>query len=940
MRFVSVLLLISLLASFPPVTRSQSPGGGVETIDQKVERIRASLTSEERVGQLMLVTFQGSYLGADSAVAQLIANYNIGGVVLLAGNDNINGQVNTPRLVQSLTTDLQNMAYQAAEATSSRKMPRSFVPIFIATMHSGNGQPGTQIATETTPLPSYMAIGATWNPDYAKQVGQIAGQELSSMGINMLLGPSLDVLQRPQGEQALNLGVESFGGSPYWVGKMGQAYIAGVHAGASGRMAVIAQHFPGLGFADTEPDQEIPVVPRSLDDLYQVDLVPYAAVTSGAVDPLSRADGLSCANIRYQGENVRSITRPICVDEQAAGNLLSLDYFRGWRQRGILISSPLGSYAIRRYYNIRPFPHRQVAREAFLAGNDMLYLADFGPKPGDEQLDNVIDVIRFFAERYDDDPVFRAQVDESLSRILRLKLAVYNGDISYENVQTPVTDVANTGTSTLQLYTIAQASLTLIAPRRENLPPPPTRDEEMVIFTDARLDQQCSYCAAYPVVPVNGLEVAIERIYGPYAGAQIRPEQVTSFSLSQLQAYISGVTDQDDPGDSEFKTSQRIGEALRSVDWVVFVMLDSSAQDSSSNTVQEFLETEQDLVQRAKIVGISLGAPTYLSSTEISKFAAYYALYSHIQPYLDAAARAVFGETSYPGALPISLPAIGYDLAAVTLPNPAQTIEIEAKSLAGRQLSSTAREANSLTMHTGERLMLATGLILDRNGHQVPDGTPVEFTILFTTDNLQTHQYAYTVDGAASIAFTPNRTGRAQVTATSANNVQSTTFQIAIVEPGTPVPGAQPTPDISATTSAVIVGGPSQTPPEVAFNPPAASGGSETLNAARPAVDGSGSSRRLDIRDFVLSLFGLALLCGLAFSVGLSATLTVDGGVRVALSSIVAGLSGYIYYGIGGPGASELHAMLDDLTPVLIAIGAGFMGMIWSWWQLHRAFGN
>ena len=42
-----------------------------------------------------------------------------------------------------------------------------------------------------------MAIGATWQPDYAEDVGTIAGRELSALGINMLLGPSLDVLENP-----------------------------------------------------------------------------------------------------------------------------------------------------------------------------------------------------------------------------------------------------------------------------------------------------------------------------------------------------------------------------------------------------------------------------------------------------------------------------------------------------------------------------------------------------------------------------------------------------------------------------------------------------------------------------------------------------------------------------------------------------------------------
>ena len=39
----------------------------------------------------MLVTFEGSDLSPDAAIAQLIRDYNIGGVVLLAENDNIPG---------------------------------------------------------------------------------------------------------------------------------------------------------------------------------------------------------------------------------------------------------------------------------------------------------------------------------------------------------------------------------------------------------------------------------------------------------------------------------------------------------------------------------------------------------------------------------------------------------------------------------------------------------------------------------------------------------------------------------------------------------------------------------------------------------------------------------------------------------------------------------
>lgn len=930
MRILNLLLLISsLLVSMLPVQASSIN----DSLDQQVEALWAALSSEERVGQLMMVTFEGSYLGPETAIARLITEYNIGGIVLLAENDNINGQVNTPRLVLSLTNDLQQLAFDAAQSTGDQPVSRTFVPLFIATTHAGNMQPGTQIATGTTPLPSSMALGATWNPEYARQVGQIAGRELSAMGINMLLGPALDVFQRPPAERSLDLGVDSFGGQPAWVGKMGQAYITGVHEGGENRIAVIAQHFPGLGLADTQPDSEIPVVPRSVDELRQIDLVPYNAVTGGAGDTLARADGLQCANIRYQGKNTRSVTGPLCLDEQAASQLLDLDYFRSWRQNHVILSSPLGTQAIRRYYNASPFPHRQIARAAFLAGNDLLYLANMGSSPGSEQLENVIDIINFFAASYDSDPVFRAEVDRALKRILRLKLSLYDGDISFNNVQAKPVEIDTVGLSIAPLYEIAQASATLIAPRLGSLPPPPNRNENLIIFTDVRLVHQCSYCPTYPLVSVNALEVAIERMYGPYAGAQIRPEQVTSFSFSQLRTYLLGGLEEQQSEDSQFKTNKRIGEALRTVDWIVFVLQDVSPDMPSSMALRDFLESEITTLQRSRIVVISLGAPTYLSSTELSKLTAYYALYSNIPPYIDAAARALFQESTLVGAPPINLPAIGYDLFEATSPNPDQTLQLRADALYDRTGTfKTIRAADVLTIQVGDRLIVRTDPILDHNGHPIPDNTTVEFTLTFVTDNLQTRQRSATEDGTARTSFTPGRPGRIQITAASGDASRSATFQVVVTDDaiGQTGPSSEDS-TLSATAASSTTGQDSSTETPQ----PAAQPVTGTSSAEASGGGASEPAQHLDITDFVLSLFALGLMSGLGFAVGLSTTMTIDGGVRITLGSIVAGLIGYIYFGLGGPGITEIGRLLENAAPIATTLGTGLVGMVYTWWTLR-----
>ena len=219
-RYVLLGLTLLLLAGHFEASAQQ-----VDPLDRAAQNLINEMSPQQRVGQLMLVTFDGTYLGQDADIVRLITEYDIGNVLVLAENDNINGRAETPQRVRALTTGLQQVAYESAESSNE-----PYVPLLIATTHNGNGLPDTQIVTGTTPLPSYMALGATWNPDFAQLAGQITGAEMDALGFNLLLGPSLDVTA--SGAAGL-LGVQSFGGEPYWVGRMGASYVAGVRAGSA-----------------------------------------------------------------------------------------------------------------------------------------------------------------------------------------------------------------------------------------------------------------------------------------------------------------------------------------------------------------------------------------------------------------------------------------------------------------------------------------------------------------------------------------------------------------------------------------------------------------------------------------------------------------------------------------------------------------------------------
>ena len=130
--------------------------------------------------------------------------------------------------------------------------------------------------------------------------------------------------------------MRSFGGDPYWVGELGKAYISGLHKGSLGRLAAIAKHFPGQGGSDRQPEAEIATVRKTFEQLKQIELAPFFAVTSSANPPEAAVDGLLLSHIRYQGfqRNIRQSTLPLSFDRTALNDILSLPEFVPWRDAG------------------------------------------------------------------------------------------------------------------------------------------------------------------------------------------------------------------------------------------------------------------------------------------------------------------------------------------------------------------------------------------------------------------------------------------------------------------------------------------------------------------------------------------------------------------------------------------------------------------------------
>ncbi len=751
-----------------------------EVVDpkQKAFDLLVQMTPEERIGQLMLISFDGRDITPTTPIYDLIVNHHIGGIVLRADNDNFIGPENTIPESYRLISGLQDIEFSATSNEEAKPDDQStttanYIPLFIGISQEGDSYPYDQVINGMTPLPNMMTIGATWNPEISKTVGSILGDELEAIGFNLLLGPSLDVLDIVGSENSEALGTRTFGGDPYWVGVMGKAYIEGIHSGSENRIAVIAKHFPGRGGSDRQPDEEVATVRKSLEQLKQIELAPFFAITGKAEYLKTMTDGLLISHTRYQGfqGNIRATTRPVSFDQSALDLLMSQPPLQSWYQEtGVLVSDDLGSLAVRRFYDPTgmSFNGRQVARDAYLAGNDLLYLNDFVETGDPDAYTTILRTLEFFTQKYREDPIFSKKVDKSVERILTLKYTLYP-EFDINKVIQDEESLTKIGQSGFDIQEVAQDAATLISPDQEelrtNIPVPPAIKDQIIFITDDLTARQCSQCNLQEILPVDGLEQAVFRLYGPTSGGQVVNYKLSSYSAKDLLAYLN----------SSSEMPSTIAADLSSPGWLVFGIRSITNDRPESQAFKRFLNERPDLLLNKQILAFAFNAPYFFDATDISKFTAYYCLYSQGGEFVDVAARLLFQEFAARGSLPVNVAGVGYDLITATSPDPDQVIPLSVELPWGGIVSEvgpleipTEEPLPMPTLSAGEMIQISTGIIYDHNNNPVPDGTVVRFLFSYLGEEGEDQSLdAITLNGAAKLSYEIRPHGLLEISAIS-----------------------------------------------------------------------------------------------------------------------------------------------------------------------------
>lgn len=1005
----------------PSVTPDTVGADAVDPLTALAQTIFDGMTPEQRVGQLFVVTFQGNDVQFDSDIVDLIFNYHVGGVVLSprAGNFSNERGVDTAQQVAVLTNQLQAAAYGVLLPAENALQPVPLapwpprgvftylpdvtdvaptnLPLLIGVVQVGDDLPMTALRRGFTPLPSPMALGASWNRAQVAEVGSVVGRELQAVGFNMLLGPSLDVFN-PQGlDKANSLGIATFGGNPYWVGQLGRGYIEGVHTGSDGRVATVVSSFPGQGSADRVPAEEVATIQSSQAELRQRDLAPFVAVTrqpSTIIDPTGdpgATDILMTSHMRYTGlQGADSRVRPLSLAPELR-TILQQEGFSDWRTNGgVVMSGPLGAQALRRYLaEDNPENFRRVAQDAFVAGNDLLFLADFGlDDDWATQSANIKATVQAFQSLYATDPDFAALVNAAALRIIRLKLGIYRSDIpalaadgaaadtdGAPVIPLPIVLATDTDLSVLaseeriaaeqQMGQIARSAITLLYPdpATQTAPVPPafSATDNILVFTDFRLQRECPTCEQEPSVGPDEVARIIERLYGSQSAGVIDPNNIVSKTFVELTALLDSLDQAQaaptaaptttitptlvltgvilptpTPGEALFPSlaptsttlittsinlesaapsaldvlegglaeagadvNSKTLAALDAADWIIFVMLDVAPVSAPTSTaVKRLLSEHADLLDDQKVVVLALQAPYYLDATEMSKLTAYFGVYSKTSPFLESAVHALFRRYPPIGAPPVDVPGTRFaDLNARLLPDPAVQIALVVEDGDGKMIAGNAGEPAA-----EERPAIVAGSLIRLRLGPIQDlnGHPVPDGTLVTFD---VRYEGEEVTLMMEPAITRNGMAVREVTPERSGILQISA-RSHNASSGNGI-GIVVIPPITPTPAPVVL----ITPEEI---PPAIDGG---------ALGSSTVLDRVNLLTLSIALLTLVVVLSLLLIVQIR-VLPRPTLVHNMLWATIFGLAGYILYGIGlFPGGAWLRANVGVWgTPVTVLI--------------------
>ena len=315
------------------------PSAFSEGATDAVEAKLTEMTLREKVGQLFWVRPEALDFSLNpekkkltQTMRQNLEQYPVGGIVVFKGNIQDESQLS------SLIADFQSA---------------SKIPMIVAVDEEG-GSVARLANHEAFSLPKYKSardIGATGDPEQARQMGRTIGSYLRAYGFNLDFAPVADVDSNPDNPV---IGRRAYSTDAQQTAQMVAAAVEGFHEAG---MLCTVKHFPGHGDTGQDSHYGTATSYKTWEEMKATEMLPFEAGIAAGVDvvmtahittPNATADGLP-ASLSYT-----------MITERLRGEL-------GFQ--GVIVTDALGMNAIKKY-----FAPAESAVAALCAGVDVLLM--------------------------------------------------------------------------------------------------------------------------------------------------------------------------------------------------------------------------------------------------------------------------------------------------------------------------------------------------------------------------------------------------------------------------------------------------------------------------------------------------------------------------------------------------------------------------------------
>ncbi len=361
-------------ASTPASEVDVVPGTHLRPVHSPAEKVRASMSLPQRVGQLFMVGTPAT--SADPVVQGQIGRYHVGNV-MLTGRSSAGTAV--PARV---TAVLRARATRAATAG---------VRLFVATDQEG-GEVQVLSGDGISEIPAALEQGG-WPEGRLRAASGRWARELRQAGVNMNLAPVLDTVPGPDAARRnppIGVYGRQFGYTVPQVTSKGLAFARGM---AEHGVVPVVKHFPGLGRVRANTDVAAGVT-DPLTDRRDPFLQPFRAAVEGGVPVVMMSSA------RYPRLDPRN---PAVFSPAVIGGLLRRDL----GPHGVVISDDLGSAA-----QVTRWRPGVRAVRFIAAGGDLVLTVTPAPLPA---------MYGAVLSRARQDPGFRRKLDRAALRILEAK---------------------------------------------------------------------------------------------------------------------------------------------------------------------------------------------------------------------------------------------------------------------------------------------------------------------------------------------------------------------------------------------------------------------------------------------------------------------------------------------------------------------------------------